>query len=247
MIVEDAVSAAAQLAVPVTKKDLSRGVRRLSRLHRQLITAEVQQGLLLPIEKAAHAKLGERIQELTGEIKLAKQDFVSLMKYRGYKRLSHEPLQWRNHQNAPRLILFSIDSPVFAFFANTSVARVDGAVTVETGCLPALPAALQCHYADVLTMMENWARKQKKSTTISTEFTGVIPESAKMHIAHARTIFPQLFLLAEVKAWRQEERAPTEVDPLVVGFMNDSLWLVHAFDTTPTEEYIQREFTFNHD
>lgn len=244
MIVDDAVNAAAQLAVPVTKRDLSREVRRLSRLNRQLLTAEVQQGLLLPIEKAAHAKFGERIQTLNGDIKLAKQEFVSLVKHRGYKRLSHEPLKWRNSQMAPRLIPFSIDAPVFSFFANTTVARMGGEVKVETGTTPTLPTALQPYYADVLTMMENWAQKNVKSTTLSAQFTGVIPESTKMRIAHARTIFPQLFILAEVKTWRQNEQAPTEVDPLVMGFANDSLWLVDAFDTTPTEEYIQREFTF---
>lgn len=242
MVVDDAVKAAVQLVKPVTGADLRKTLRGISRAQRQFLVAQVRKSMLLPIEEAAIVALDKRIGELDAEMQSGKTHLLHLLKCHPYPRLSFEPLSWRNDQKAPRLAVFQLDSPRFALVAEASLYRTNGKLEVTLSCDPKLPGVIQQCYADVFALLRVQAERTQKTVKLTAKFSGVIPEKVKQRIAHARSVFSSIFILAEVGTWSLTEEALTKVDPLVVGFADESFWLIDTFDTTPLEEYVRREF-----
>jgi hypothetical protein len=89
------------------------------------------------------------------------------------------------------------------------------------------------------------------SVTARADFAGVIPDEVRSIIRQALPKFDQLLLVAETESWSvgvqtyvkpQPAMIPVGVDPLVVGRRDRSFWLVTAFDTTPSEEFVRREY-----
>ena len=83
------------------------------------------------------------------------------------------------------------------------------------------------------------------------DFAGVIPDSVRSMIRDAMPDFDQILLVAETETWSlgvevyvkpQPAMIPVGVDPLVIGRRDRSFWLITAFDTTPSEEFVRREY-----
>jgi len=83
--------------------------------------------------------------------------------------------------------------------------------------------------------------------SISTKFTGAIPDEVreKIRAAESSGEFDEVMLIAEVPEWKIDQTVVLvpKGDPLVVGKKGELLWLIDAFDTTPIEEYVAKEFT----
>lgn len=76
---------------------------------------------------------------------------------------------------------------------------------------------------------------------ISARYNGAIPDATRAKIKLAEKDFglQNIFILSDV-SWVQKT---TYTDPLVIGLKDGNLWLIDAFETTPSEEYIAQEFT----
>jgi hypothetical protein len=83
------------------------------------------------------------------------------------------------------------------------------------------------------------------------DFAGVIPEAVREIIREAKPSFEQILLVAETNNWSISSEAyvqpqpamiPVGEDPLVVGRRDRSFWLITAFDTTPAEDFVRREY-----
>lgn len=89
------------------------------------------------------------------------------------------------------------------------------------------------------------------SITVRADFAGAIPDDVREVIRKAQPQFDQILLIAETKEWSistktyvqpQPAMIPVGKDPLVVGRRDRSFWLLTAFDTTPAEDFVRREY-----
>jgi len=179
-----------------------------------------------------------------------------------YKRLDLTPLRWRTKKGLPLLAIFSLTNGVFSLGARTERQRYERYDSYRnywrTGTktstkqvhTPSLPKPVKACFDDVLAKILELAKQKKKTILLSAEFSGVIPLEAKQKIAETREKFKDIFILAEVKDWKIEERKATTVkprpapivqgDPLVVGWDGKGFWLITSFDTTSLERYIEQ-------
>ncbi len=80
---------------------------------------------------------------------------------------------------------------------------------------------------------------------ISTTFNSAVPADVKSEIAKAYKIFGKdLYFVAEIpqEKWKKDD-VPLDPDPLVVGVIDETAYLIAKFDATPVEDYVSREFT----
>ena len=88
-------------------------------------------------------------------------------------------------------------------------------------------------------LQENLRQKRTAILSISSLFTGVIPEDVKEKIGAARKDFgDEIYIFGEVQEWslKKPKRLPEGEDPLVIGRMGDCYFLIADFDTTPVED-----------
>jgi len=227
-----------QLTAQITTLEKRRdGLRKKKTLHVQENQKAIRKRERL--EKQAVAE-GELVARYCGE----------------YKRLDLTPLQWRTKEGLPLLAIFSLTNGVFSIGACTerqSYLDIYGNRMWRTSTkrvnTPSLPEPVKACFNDVFARTLKLAR-QKKTIMLSAEFSGIIPLEAKQKIAEARKKFKDVFILAEVKDWKIEERKATTVkpkpapivqgDPLVVGWDGMGFWLITSFDTTSLERYIEQ-------
>lgn len=145
------------------------------------------------------------------------------LRAKGYKPFSLEPLTWRG-DGFPKLYLLPIDEEGMSL----GMAREGGASFPHSSKV--LPKRLAAMYEDVA----NWGR------TVNVSFRGLIPQETRNKIEEARKSFDGIFLLCDESTLHTVK---TKADPLVLGWDGSGLWLIDAFDATPIEEYIAKEFT----
>lgn len=87
--------------------------------------------------------------------------------------------------------------------------------------------------------------KDDYNLTITAKYTGVIPNKTRLKILEAQKdkYFESIYILAEIPEWKIEEISTPATDPLILGYANNSLYIIDIFDTTPIEYYINKEFT----
>ncbi len=83
-----------------------------------------------------------------------------------------------------------------------------------------------------------------KAVRITARYDGIMPIRVREKIAQVEESkeFDQIFILAEVKEWQKDEVVIPKKDPLVLGFVNNNLFLIDKYDTTGVEEYVANEF-----
>jgi len=91
-------------------------------------------------------------------------------------------------------------------------------------------------------------RMKYSDLQITSEFNGAIPKETRKRVREAESLIPEenMFLISETKPkdWAVEEipEPVISVDPLVVGVIDNRVYLIDHFDTTPLEEMARREF-----
>lgn len=86
---------------------------------------------------------------------------------------------------------------------------------------------------------------------ISARFGGILPEEVRALSFRARNsaLFDEVFILAEVPKWQIKDTGTPllsrDGDPLLIGHEGGRFWLLAAFDVTPVEEYVAREYATN--
>lgn len=193
--------------------------------------AELLRGSLLGFERDAEAQLDRHIASLERKKQALSNGMAN---YRKFATL--DMLRWRSN-GMPRLVLFSPNSPDFAFVSRWNTAEIR----------PGLPGGLEACYEDVCRKV---ARKtgtafwKTSSVTVSCSYTGVVPDETRKKIETAQKQFANVFIMAEATKWTTtEERQPILADPLVVGWDGADLWLIDQFDLTPIEKLIASEYT----
>lgn len=152
-----------------------------------------------------------------------------------YKRLSIEPLRWRDDTGYPKLAIFDLRGTNFMLMARKSFSCVSS---------PSMPATLKKCYADVLGLLKSKAKASRNhgiEFTLTCQFRGLIPHETKKKIKAAKENGIAVFIIAEAKDWRLNAViTPPDRDPLVVGYVPEVdekvFWLIDAFDTTSVED-----------
>lgn len=163
------------------------------------------------------------------------------------QKLSPEVLTWRKKDYiesngcvvpVPELAMFSLDDANFSL-------RTSG--WTDWRCTPDLPQALTLQYQDVFTALNGLDAKShyRMGHALIATFTGVIPAETKKKISAAKDskAFSSIHLVAEADWTLDIHPNPYYADPIVVGLVNDEMWVIDVFDPTPLEEYAAREFT----
>lgn len=215
-------------------------------IDREFISSEIvrlthERQLLYGIELAATTMLNNKIAELSRVNKRACCiDKISFEK----KILSPEVLTWRKSQGIPykgqespvpqpEVGLFGLDTPHLSMSNHGSWD-------------PSLPPSLAALYDDVKGAL--WQLDKNGymfEYNMTATFSGLIPAETKEKIQEARksNAFTQIRLLAETDWSIVQLPNPLYADPIVVGLIDDEMWVIDVFDPTPLEDYIAKEFT----
>lgn len=193
----------------------------------------------LGIERAAAEKIEDEIRKAKSSEGKLNEELAKIKRLRQlagqYKRLSLDPLTWRNQEKYPLLVVFSVDNPQFSIQAEERGAGVT---------FPHLPHQITKCYDDVVEMLRK-KRPHFQNISLQTTFTGLIPPDIRKKINEAREIFHgNVFVVAEAGEFQLNITTPIpQRDPLVVGYDgnvdSEHLWLIASFDTTPVEEAIR--------
>jgi hypothetical protein len=202
---------------------------------------------LFGIERSAQKQLEGELKKLEYRHKVANKR----SKYgKKYPPFSMEPLTWRHEDSKlPKLVLFSLDSPLFLIKASPSSGwDRETQTTIE----PKLPKGLDHIYNDVKNLLRakvkesvvrnfGWDGQRPRTATewnVSARFDGVIPDQTRAKIVEAMKVFEQIFIVAEpvLKLESRQVPVPLPADPIVVGWDGEQLWYVDDFDITPIEE-----------
>lgn len=238
---KDFVKEALALATParkVTKKEIEAELKRAK---------DAKKGLL-GIEKNGAPAIDARIKELEGE-----------KRGLSYRKLSTEPLRWRDSKGMPRLVLYSIDRPEAKFIFDGEELTVPGPTELSLEGVDEYDEDSEAEanknralYPDLFVYDDIYDKLQKEyektddlqAIEYTTIFDGLLPTDVREIAKREKKNFDGLYILAEVKGWKRTEIArPKYADPLLLGWANPYFYVLAAFDLTPTEEYVRREFT----
>lgn len=181
---------------------------------------------LYPLEAASRPKLEQTLQIATR---------LSNRKLKAFDLIDLTPLSWRSKEGFPQIAVFGLNDPRAQF----ALRRPDfGSAVYST--IPKLPVGYNEQYRDIEELLKD---RRGDRVTLTARWSGVIPLEVKDQIEAVRGEFQEIYVWAEVPEWKLNvEVLPRASDPLVVGFDGRESWLIAAFDLTPVEEYIKREF-----
>lgn len=181
---------------------------------------------LYPLEAASRPKLEQTLQ-------IASR--LSNRKLKAFDLIDLTPLSWRSKEGFPQIAVFGLNDPRAQF----ALRRRDWGNAVYS-TIPKLPDGYKAQYRDIEQLLKD---RRGDRVTLTARWSGVIPLEVKEQIEAVRGEFQEIFVWAEVPEWKLNvEVMPRQSDPLVVGFDGRESWLIAAFDLTPVEEYIRREF-----
>lgn len=203
----------------------------------------------LGVEAEGRQKLEASLKDLQSRPK----DYIQkLKKISVYRRLSLEPLTWRNDDGFPKLAVFALTSPLFSltikFEGNADSHKSEGYSYFESRFLggdigtvhfshniePILPRKIEHCYKDVLRfLIKKFIEKYRYQyqmrtkgiiTKLTCRFEGLIPFKIKEEIKKARELFgDNIFIVAELKNFTLNEIIPLpKEDPLIVGYDSDT-------------------------
>ena len=224
------------LAEHISPQDLNTHSQKVDRTQAQINHTKGLLYGLLGVEAVAKRMLDSHLSALQAHHRTLTTEGARLQRLEKvgniYRRLSLEPLTWRDAQGFPRLVVFTLTSPTCRL-----VAMPNNEVRVE----PGLPNNIAKQYQDVLKLLQT-NRPNRKGLELICQFEGLIPHEVREKIEEARRLFSdQIFIIAEPGSLTLNEVTPIpKGDPLIVGYDPnsdaDGLWLIADFDTTPVEE-----------
>lgn len=207
-------------------------------------------GQLLGIEQVAKSAIDNRLKTLREE--QANLRRLVAIGERQYRRLSYEPLKWRDENGWPCLAVYSLESADCTIECSrsfiTSPIRFGSDRYRFDFSLPThlLPSHLRECYRDMEDLLKaECVRKHSRAAALSitiklsSRFVGIIPSDVKEKIRDAQSIFGEnIFLIAEARWTKTATQPPPAIDrdPLVVGWDGADLWLIDVFDITPVEQ-----------
>lgn len=171
----------------------------------------------------------------THALEVLEKELENLKEY-PYHKLSLEPLRWRDKNGLPLLAVFSPDSGVFEISYRWECGVFGISYRWESGIHPEMPEAMLDCYSDLIRgLSPKWY--QSSFRWIKCQFKGLIPQDVKWKIKEAKPYFgDNIYVIAEPSdGFEVGEIVVPKADPLVVGFKDDSLWLIADFDTTDVE------------
>ena len=221
---------------------------------------------LLPVESELREKLNTKRNRLVAELQmrlsqlqleetayLLDQEFNRIdMSFLHKARFSEE-----HKCGVPLFAVFSIGDPFCSFMHKMVWTRVPESMTgrgwhhtLESNVPPELLSFfnLKGLYESSSQALPANRRITGIESKMQARFTGVIPQAVRELIRLSAPKFDRILLVTEAPKWHISQRLlpePTPTgDPLVIGQKSGLFWLLAAFDTTPSEEYVKREFTF---
>lgn len=163
-------------------------------------------------------------------------------------------LAWKNSEGFPLFAVYSTMSPT----ANITVANLRSTFTrfpsqpkVSTNVVlvPDLPPFMRRYYIDQYmesTLASSLIKHRAASITYTSKYQGAMPDAVRDRIhtyssSLSEVQFNNIFIIAEAPRWEASQIVPIPVgDPIVVGVMFDTLWVIDFFDLTPSEEVALR-------
>lgn len=200
---------------------------------------------LLPVEAEARQRIRGVMKDLELEAQRSKFSQV-----KGLSTIPWEVLSWRRYKTLG-FREGAIPVPVFAMIDITDTnAKMNFTSYSGNDVTMHLPTEARRQYKDVIEALEIasnpklwWRRSQKLS--INYTHGGVMPIEIRDKIGGLRGAFENIYLLCETQPehWQvKQQREPITIDPLVVGYKHDCLWVIDVYDPTPTELYVSLEF-----
>lgn len=202
------------------------------------------------VEHSTKLKIGEIVYEETEKIRslqeeLSKQELLKMFG-RQFKRLSLEPLTWRENNGTPRLVMFSINEYTFELSASSSK---------KYNTKPKLPKKIVEQFTDIFELLVE-KKIKRKPMALTCQFDGMIPTDTKAIIREAEKTFGQeIYLISEPKIFSFNETNSVPLGKtLVVGYKQkvdeNCLWLITDFhpitiESALTFEGLNQERTSN--
>lgn len=199
---------------------------------------------LLPVEDVSRKKLSGTIEQLDSEIRRSNYS-EPLMPL--------DPLSWRWKNGLPKLAILPLDQGgVFSIVAKRTTTGIHSNINQD------LPWQIAERYDDVLKLAQSHCVRRGSSHEFSYTFDGVIPLNVRSSIVEAQVShrFQGLYMLVETpeKAWKvtsvkgisrrqQFQEWQANIDPLILGWAENSLWVIDKFDLTTLEDYVLTEFS----
>lgn len=223
-------------------------------------------GELLPVEEMLRIEMHKEHEKhsaaYSARLRNLNLELIDATLDAAYKRIDMAFMTRRKwsakHECAmPLFAMFHIDKPLCTMEGHARHGRgLQKFVLSE----PAILAKLVPETANMLQELcaKDLPEWTSRARCISSRFAGAIPAEVRTSIREARPKFEQIYIVTESPEWEMEafeERTSEGVytrlnpkpipqrDPLVIGEKNGKFWLIAVFDTTPTEEYVAREFT----
>lgn len=231
---QNAVQKAVAIAKSTSLADPKRTSKEIALIRTQIEGGNAALKALFGIEEFARDTLQKRLEELKArQVQFQNGFFLGTR----YHALSLEPFTWRDEQGWPTLVFFSLESPKFEFAARGS-RDWNGHYRYRAASHPKLPKVIAACYADVLAKLRTLASSKSRTVKLVCNFNGLIPAAVKEKITEAKSLFEEIFIVAEPSGFNLEEAAIVmpKRDPLVVGFDGNGLWLIADFETTSVEE-----------
>lgn len=204
----------------------------------------------LPMEQAVRERLTAEIAALSAERALLDaHEKVRL------PVMSLEPLAWTQPKQVGHGFASTVLVPKFALLpVHLPHVKIHGdkggSWFTPTSQWPSL---VRSAFATCGSSLMRRAETRSRDNSITYEYKAALPEEARETIAEAALAqrFQGIYLFAETipDQWKFTEgpRTPRDwswahLDPLVLGWAHDALWVLGKFDPTPLESYVNTEF-----
>lgn len=239
------MSALAEQIEPVSTKAVEKKIA--SQEHR---AASIKGVLpyLLPVENKVKQRLEAEAEQLGKEITaqkkhLKKSEALNHLRSQ-YRRLSMDPLRWRDDQGLPLFVIYHL----FADKHMPDYARFSCSLGDDYRVRYGHPRPVEACYGDLERLLKQ-RQKPGRYIELKCEFDGIIPLEARKKMNDAVKDFKEgdygrtyIYLIAEPSTWEWEEGPivrEVDPDPLIVGWSEldpEALWLIAAFDVTTVEQ-----------
>lgn len=191
---------------------------------------------LLPVETDLRDHLSPRINILDRHISRLEH----ALDFEGLPVMDPNFLSWKTAEGFPAFSVFTLENPICTVsFRRLNRLTQDVHMLVD----PKLPKCMFEQFADTSLMnglRDLCAEQRLESITLTARYQGAMPEEVRAKIQHftegdVPVRFEQIFIVAEAPGGKWEEKRIPQKDPLVIGVAFGLLWLIAAFDLTPSE------------